>query len=175
VIETLAVVVLGAVAGFLLGSRQDERRSTRDLRSITYVDLLVECTAEGEWLEAQMARAEISDIGGDPDDERFPRLPDDRLPPLERRRLGARTEAYGSAEVIRRWNRLASYGTRALLLREYGPAFRVEHGAMLDALRGQIRHEFERERAWFWVRWFTSSVAPDDYAKWEQQRRESQR
>jgi len=181
------VLLLAAWLGYGFAVRQDERRWTREQRAALYVDLLVEANAEREWLEHLVARRELQSVraGRDPDerdwaaidaedDARWDALhTDTRMTPPERARLGARTAAWASDEVLRRWGRFQGYGGRALLPVTAPPAslFRVEFGAMFDALQTQIRHEFNADRRAWWQR--RATAAHDAYDDWAQRARGS--
>lgn len=175
------VLLLAAWLGYGFAVRQDERRWTREQRAALYVDLLVEANAEREWLEQLVARRELHSVRAewDPDDGRAWKAidaeddsrwdaqdTDTRMTPPERARLGARTAAWASDEVLRRWGRFQAYGGRALLpvTAPTASLFRVEFGAMFDALQAQIRHEFDADRRGWWQR--RATTAHDAYDDW---------
>jgi hypothetical protein len=158
------VVLVVAWLAFRFGLRQDERRSTREQRAAVYVDILVEASAQGDVAKDKMARAEILAAGGDPKDDRFSPLPDDRLGSGDRRRLAARAHAWASRETILRWNRLENYEFNSRLKRTSVPQFHVEHSALLESLQHQIRHEFNLDRTSWWRRLNIKTVAVDAYA-----------
>ncbi len=132
---------------------------SRERRAEVYIDLLVEVSAEREWLARQLTLAE----GLTPED--LSPFEDHRLNDLDRRRLGARVLSYGSREVIRRHNAISYMGFWALTeMRD--PAQRHEAKMSNDlaaaALEAQIRLELEAEHGA--SRWRRPPVAPDDYA-----------
>jgi hypothetical protein len=140
---------------FRYALRREQRQWLREQRAQVYVDLLVETSAEGEWLEYTLARADMRE------EDRTP-FPDHRMNDLERRRLGARVLAYGSEEVVRRHERLLGEGVWGLLrLRDEleRKAARVKHELALNALRAQIRLELESEHGG--PRWRRPKAARD--------------
>jgi hypothetical protein len=162
--ETLSNLAPAAVAivvpwlAFRYASQQDRQRWSRELRAQVYIDLLVEVSAERDWLARQLTLAE----GLTPED--LSPFQDHRLNDLDRRRLGARVLAYGSKEVIRRHNAISYMGFWALTeMRD--PAQRHEAKVSNDlaaaALEAQIRFELEAEHGG--PRWRRPPVAPDDY------------
>lgn len=92
-VQTLAPTAVAIVVpwlAFQYALRQDRQRWSRELRAQVYIDLLVEVTAERDWLARQLTLAE----GLTPDD--LSPFEDHRLNDLDRLRLGARVFAYGS-------------------------------------------------------------------------------
>jgi hypothetical protein len=153
----VAPVVVAVVVPWLTfryALRQDQRRWVRDQRAQVYVDLLVEASAENEWLMYELTARDAVDDGHAFD---APKQPEDhRLPDLERRRLGARALAYGSREVVRRHNVLSREGLWALMApdkaRRHQARWRAE--VAFSDLQSQIRRELETEHdtTWWWLR-----------------------
>lgn len=141
----LAPVLVAIVVPWLTfryALRKEQRQWSREQRAQVYVDLLVEASAELDWLKSKIADADIGE------EDRFP-MPDHRMNDLERRRLGARVLAYGSSEVVRRHNALSGEGLWALLrIRDEAErnAARIHNELAFDALQAQIRLELESEQ-----------------------------
>ncbi len=146
---SLLLVPFAAWAAYLSGVRQDSRRWLRERRAELYVDLLVEAFAEKQWALSILTEREIADIEEDPErrreaarewrEEHDRLIPGVRMGPVERARLGARMDAYGTAEVARLFGAIG----RGLLLPLRGgrspSTFEVEES--FDTLQARIRQE----------------------------------
>lgn len=151
----LISILFAAFVGFRLVLRQDERRWSRERRADVYVDLLVEATAERDWLSKQLTDAEVGESSRDV-------LPDDRMPSRERRLLDARLAAFSSPEVLRRHNQFNTVGMQLLGIQQHDAAgVKVQVDFALDALQRQIRHELETERLTWWRRLRRPKNAPE--------------
>jgi hypothetical protein len=93
---------------FRLALRQDSTRRMYDQRAQLYVDLLTEAYAEREWFNFESQDAETRQ-------RMRVYFHDLRLPPLERARLGARANIFGSRPVVRLFNDLQGQLARASL------------------------------------------------------------
>lgn len=135
----VAVAIVVPWLAFRFAMQQDQRRWAREERARVYIDLLVEASAEKDWLEYQLAYAEH------PED--MPRFEDHRMSDLDRRRLGARVLAYGSREVVRRHNIVSREGLWATLSRDDAQRHgaRLRRATAFDDLQQQIRRELEAE------------------------------
>jgi hypothetical protein len=164
-VDTLIVLAPSAVAilvtwmTFQYALLREQRQWSREQRAQVYVDLLVEASAEQTWLEDVLSQADMR-----PED-RTP-FPDHRMDGRERRRLGARVNAYGSQEVLKRHKRLRTeitwaippYGGRDEAQRASGM---VRTKLAFDALEAQIRLELEGEQGA--PRWRRPQVARDPF------------
>jgi hypothetical protein len=152
-----AAVVAVPVIGFWLTLRQDSVRWYREQRADLYVDLLVEADAERNFMLWQFGRREMAEIDRQYEDDRrgpsavedFDRntagLPDTRLPPYERARLGARANAYASIDVIRLFNELQRIGHLGTLGNATPPLVdRARAETAFDALQDQIKRELRK-------------------------------
>jgi len=125
---------------FWLALRQDHIRWLRERRADVYIDTLAEAYAEKKWLEYDMA----DDATREP---YAPHFVDLRLPPLERARLGARGNVFGSPEVNVLANRLGAVGGLGWRMDRPGSQegqrvlARVEAGKLFAELEAAIRAE----------------------------------
>lgn len=145
----LLVALLAAWAAYLAGVRQDAHRWLRERRAELYIDLLVEGHAEKQWALGVLAEREIADTEDEPerrreavaewraDNDRL--IPDLRLSPLERARLAARMDAYGTHAVADRFSRIEKGVLFPLPEGRYVLPMEVEDA--FDALQAQIRRE----------------------------------
>lgn len=150
----LGTVATGAAAawvGYGFGVRQDKEKWNREQRAALYVDLLVEGYAEQQWVLGELAHVEMVLIDEEETDPRSSErtaewvatrdrlLPDLRLPPMDRARLGARMAAYGSPAVTKAFNaigrQLAPFSTDHPQIR------RIRTQEAFDRLEAQIRRE----------------------------------
>jgi hypothetical protein len=155
----LALILVAIVVPWLTfryALRREQRQWSREQRAQVYVDLLVEASAERDWLNHMIANVDV------PKEDQMS-LPDHRMDDLERRRLGARVLAYGSREVVRRHNALSTEGFWALLrIRDAAErnAARIHSELAFDALQAQIRLELESEQGA--PRWPRPKAARDE-------------
>jgi hypothetical protein len=151
----VTLVVLVPLVGFWLALRQDSVRWYREKRADLYIDLLAEAHAERMMMDERSARDEIAQIELESSDParatdavaEFDAMgfPDTHLPPLERALLGARSAAYASDEVIRRFNRLGRLGLLPGLAPRFAPLMqRVEAATAFAELEEQIKRELRR-------------------------------
>jgi len=143
--DAVAVVtaVLVGWLGFRFAIRQDERRWSREQRAQVYIELLAESSAELDDLQHRLAERELGEPLERPGE-------DDRMASRDRRLLAARVGAFGSREVVRRWNRFIGLGMKAGLALGWEAAYQPAADIAFDDLEKQIRHELETERlAWF--------------------------
>jgi hypothetical protein len=148
-VQTGLALILSAVAvgaalvvpstSFRYARQQDELRRLWDRRADLYLDLLTEAMAEQEWFEWDIA---------DDDVRKFMAISytDLRLPPLERSRLGARANIFGSPTVNRLFNGLQSAMAKATLMgrpKDEGErtVARLAAGKAFDVLQDQVRSE----------------------------------
>lgn len=97
VVGAMLVAVVAAVIGFGLALQQDKRRWVREKRAELYIDMLSEAYAEVQWINETTR----------PADDRFPAsMPDTRMSPAERVRLGARATAYATPGVTKLFNEI---------------------------------------------------------------------
>jgi hypothetical protein len=139
--RTVVAIVVPWLA-FRYALLREQRQWSREQRAQIYVDLLVEASAEQDWLRHTLAFA-------DTPAHDVPAFQDHRMRDEERRRLGARVQAYGSREVVRRHNALSGEGFWALMrIRDEAErhAARVNSDLAFDALQAQIRLELESEQ-----------------------------
>lgn len=122
---------------FRLALRQDHIRWLRERRADLYVDILAEAYAEQQWINYDMA-----------DDETRERMRsyyvDMRLSPLERARLAARSNLYGSRRVNQLANGVeAAYGPAGLRRLNEGErtVVRVKVAGAFEELQAAIRAE----------------------------------
>jgi hypothetical protein len=143
VVITLIIAVTTPWFTFRLALRQDQARWLREQRAQLYVDMLTEAYAEQQYIHYVIIDDETrARFGG--------RFDDVRLPPVERARLGARGNIFGSKAVNRSFSRLTSEASKATL----GPQkkepeqgmVRVQVGAALDELQAAIRSELGADR-----------------------------
>lgn len=132
----------------------------RDQRAQLYIDMLAEAYAEKQWFLGVMTRREIVliEARGDEDDDEdddeprrpsraddFPSLPDLRMGPVERAKLGARGSVFASDEVSKAFNMFNAFLSRStLILPKYeGEAHmaKVRADELFDALSAAIRNE----------------------------------
>jgi hypothetical protein len=156
----ILVALLVAWLGFRFALTQDHRRWARERRAELYVDLLQEVSAEREWVSAwAVAVATGEPMGAD--------VRDDRMPSLERRRLGARAAAYASPEVVRRWNVANGLGFRIVLGQEGPPLVALARLEVAGRdLEQQVRREFIVDGYPWWKRLRAGrGTAPDESAR----------
>jgi hypothetical protein len=153
-VSLTTVVIVVPLTGFWLALRQDSVRWYREKRADLYVDLLTEADAERNSMQRAFTRAEMARIDKANDDRRGPsavedfdqdaeRLPDTHLPPRARALLGARSAAYASVDVLRRFNELQGIG----FFPEMKPSPMTEKAKVdmaFDALERQIKRELHR-------------------------------
>lgn len=135
--------------GFRLAIRQDERRWSRERRAEVYIDALAEASAERDAILGELT------VAGGGDREALSRLPDDRLPSAERRRLGARMLAFGDGDVIQAHNRLSGSMLRASVLardENDSQTFRIEIETRFAELEKVLRRRLESDRLPWWRR-----------------------
>jgi len=143
VIALLIALVIPAKT-FRYALQQDELRRLWDRRADLYVDLLTEAMAEQKWFEW--------DIADDDGRERMAiSYTDLRLPPLERARLSARANIFGSPTVNRAFNGVQSAMGKATLLsrpKDEGEraVARFAVGKAFDALQDQVRKEMGTDK-----------------------------
>jgi hypothetical protein len=139
-----ASAVLVAWVAFRFALQQDARRWSRERRAEVYVDALVEASAEMDSMRGELAVRQ----GVDPAD--LGRFPDDHLPSLERKRLGARLLVFASRDVIREHNRFSGTLGRASMP-PYDEATTQAHKVHVEVaftdLERVIREELDAERA----------------------------
>jgi hypothetical protein len=142
-VAVAAALVVPSMA-FRYALHQDELRRLWDRRADLYVDLLTEAMAEQKWFEWDIA-----------DDETQKRMAisytDLRLPPLERARLSARANIFGSPNVNRLFNGVQSAMAKATLLarpKDEGQraVARLAVGKAFDALEDKVRHEMGTDK-----------------------------
>jgi hypothetical protein len=138
---TVVAIVVPWLA-FRYALLREQRQWSREQRAQVYVDLLVEASAELDWLRHTLAFA-------DTPAHDVPAFQDRRMNDEARRRLGARVLAYGSQEVVRRHNALSGEGLWALMqIRDEFErnAARINNELAFDALQAQIRLELVSEQ-----------------------------
>jgi hypothetical protein len=155
VVGPLVVAIVVPWLAFRYALLREQRQWSREQRAQVYVDLLIEASAEHDWLlnKLDFADTPAHDV---------PAFQDHRMSDKERRRLGARVLAYGSKEVVRRHNALSGEGTWALMqMRDEFErnAARINNELAFDALQAQIRLELESEQGL--PRWRRQKPAQD--------------
>ncbi|GLI00944.1 hypothetical protein [Phytohabitans aurantiacus] len=130
VIVALGSAVLAAVVAvvvpiwtFRKTLEQDRIKWVRDQRAQLYVNMLIEAHAEKVWFLGRMTKVELALIESEEgdgrdfsDDDRLPDLPDVRLAPMDRAKLGARGSIFASPKVAVAFNKLQGHMQRATLL-----------------------------------------------------------
>ena len=144
--SAIAVVVAVVVPWmtFRLALRQDQIRRAYDKRADLYVDLLTEAIAEQKYFELDIA-----------DDDTRKRMAihytDLRLPPLERARLGARSNAFATPTVNGLFNRVLGEALSATLTgrpKDEGQRLvvRLAVGKAVGELEAQVRSELGTDK-----------------------------
>jgi len=129
---------------FQYARHQNELRRLWDRRADLYVDLLTEAMAEQKWFEW--------DIADDAAQERMRKSYTDlRLSPLDRARLGARANIFGSPTVNRLFNGVQTAIANATLLsrpKNEGEkaVARLAVGKAFDTLENQVRKEMGTDK-----------------------------
>lgn len=132
----------------------DRIKWVRDQRAELYIDILTEAYAEKQWFLDEMTAHEIALIGVDgDDDERRPappatrdrRIPDLRLGPVERARLGSRQAIFAGEPVSRAYNAFNAELLRSSISRPRrdGDAqmAKVRAERLFADLEAAVRHE----------------------------------
>lgn len=138
-VAQLVVPLVGALVialvGFWLALRHDAIQWSRQRRAELYIDLLAEGFAELSWMEHTLTEIEM----GEPLPHPFV---ESRLPPRERSLLGARTLAFASRDVARRFHAVSF---NPLVTREMAPATKIKVRLAFDDLEKQIRRELRAD------------------------------
>lgn len=126
---------------FRFSVQQDHVRWLRERRSELYADMLAEVHAEQEWLQLETAPEAIQKNARKS-------FTDKRLPPVERARLGARGDIYGSQAVNRLFNQFGGESLRLLLSSRTGEdpdAVQMQLRVLLGGITDELRHAIRRE------------------------------
>lgn len=138
-----AASLAGTWLGAHLGAQRDRAAAARERRSELYIDLLVEASAELDWLKGYLVRTLT-------DGDAAPPFPDERMDSAERRRLGARASLYATKDVVRLWNTTSGIGLRTLLGMEQPETARAKAELAFDALEKRVRIEFAEQDGRRW-------------------------
>lgn len=134
------IAIFVARVTFQYSLRKDRLHWILQQRSAVYVDLLCEADAEREWLRYTLSDSQVKN--------EF-KFEDHRMSGPERRKLGARMNAYGSREVIRLHNAIEREGFFGLFgyhpdrdpLMSEPRAVMIHIDLAFGALQERIRHE----------------------------------
>ena len=150
---SIVVVPFAAWTAYQFGVRQDRQKWLREQRAELYVDLLVEGYAEKQWCIGQLVHREMIDASepGDPygrvaewKRDRDQLIPDVRLEPVARAKLGARMAAYSTPEVARLFNAIGQGVLHPLPSGWFATTYTVE--TAFDQLEARIREELGNPR-----------------------------
>lgn len=132
-----AVAVLVPWMTFRFALRQERQRWLLEQRAQLYSDMLTEAYAEQKWFEYRIADAETRE------EMRFEDL---RMPPLERARLGARGNIFGSGDVNRAFNEMQGVMFQTELSGRLDEG-RVRLAGVIEELQAAVRHDLGTEQA----------------------------